>query len=266
MSTSAKMPEETRLAGGSSMGPKYNHSQVQPNYFYNGIEHYKLTNNVTAKNWKDFMQPVKPHSAAFDQGQQLAMNSHSVSKPPPVHSLLPLSALSHTHAFWLTAPLLLFLSLGGLLEPLFAWGSAASQKAESLQLIGMSAPSGWHSGSYTAPSSLFLHFLPLPPLLFAGMPLKCQFILSLCIWIWFAYLFILFRVLPPFPKGVRGDWIEIDRCWWTNAFLSLSAVVCKRQPLFALKITDPLWKWLSLSLGVNILHWQRQLAIVIKGL
>lgn len=47
-------------------------------------------------------------------------------------------------------------------------------------------------------------------------------------------------VLPPFPKGVRGDWIEIDRCWWTNAFLSLSAVVCKRQPLFALKITDPL--------------------------
>lgn len=113
------------------------------------------------------MQPVKPHSAAFDQGQQLAMNSHSVSKPPPVHSLLPLSALSHTHAFWLTAPLLLFLSLGGLLEPLFAWGSAASQKAESLQLIGMSAPSGWHSGSYTAPSSLFLHFLPLPPLLFS---------------------------------------------------------------------------------------------------
>lgn len=79
-----------------------------------------------------------------------------------------------------------------------------------------------------------------PPFFFAGMPLKCQFILSLCIWIWFAYLFILFRVLPPFPKGVRGDWIEIDRCWWTNAFLSLSAVVCKRQPLFALKITDPL--------------------------
>lgn len=61
------------------------------------------------------MQPVKPHSAAFDLGQQLAMNSHSVSKPPSVHSLLPLSALSHTHALWLTAPLL-FLSLGGLLS------------------------------------------------------------------------------------------------------------------------------------------------------
>lgn len=50
MSTSAEMPGETRLAGGSSTGPKYNHSQVQPDYFYNGIEHYKLTNNVTAKN------------------------------------------------------------------------------------------------------------------------------------------------------------------------------------------------------------------------
>lgn len=43
------MPEETRLAGGSFMGPKHNHSQEQPNYFYNGIEHYKLTNNMTAK-------------------------------------------------------------------------------------------------------------------------------------------------------------------------------------------------------------------------
>lgn len=44
------------------------------------------------------MQPVKPHSTAFDQGQQLAMNSPSVSKAPPVHSLLPLSALTHSRS------------------------------------------------------------------------------------------------------------------------------------------------------------------------
>lgn len=44
------------------------------------------------------MQPVKPHSTAFDQGQQLAMNNHSVSKPPPVHSLLPLSSLTHSRS------------------------------------------------------------------------------------------------------------------------------------------------------------------------
>ena len=69
------------------------------------------------------MQPVKPHSTSFNQGQQFVVNSHSVSTPPPVHSVLILSVLSHTHALWLTAPLLLFLSLGGLLEPLLTWGS-----------------------------------------------------------------------------------------------------------------------------------------------
>lgn len=111
------------------------------------------------------MQPVKPHSTSFDQGQQLAMNSHSVSKAPPVHSLLPLSALTHSRSL---ARCSSSLPLAGRSpEPLCAWGSAASQKAESLQLLGMSAPSGWHSGRYTAPSSLFLHFLPLPPLLFS---------------------------------------------------------------------------------------------------
>lgn len=52
------------------------------------------------------MQPVKPHSTAFDQGQQLAMNSPSVSKAPPVHSLLPLSA----HTLTLSGSLLLFSS------------------------------------------------------------------------------------------------------------------------------------------------------------
>ena len=47
MSTSAKMPE-IRLAGGSSTEMKYNHGQVRPDHFYNGI--YKLTNNMTVKN------------------------------------------------------------------------------------------------------------------------------------------------------------------------------------------------------------------------
>lgn len=36
-STSAKMPEETRLAGGPFMEIKYNHGQVRPDRFYNGI-------------------------------------------------------------------------------------------------------------------------------------------------------------------------------------------------------------------------------------
>lgn len=56
--------------------------------------------------------------------------------------------------------------------------------------------------------------------IFAGTPFKCEFILSVCIWFWFAYLLILVRVLLPLPKGVRGDWIEIDRHWWTNAFFA----------------------------------------------
>lgn len=115
----------------------------------------------------NLMQPVKTHSTAFNQGQQFVMNSHTVSMPSSVHSVLILTVLSHTHALWLTAPLLLFLSLGGLLEPLYFGLSTASQKAESLQLIGTPAPLGCHSGSCTAPSSLLLHFLPLPSLLFS---------------------------------------------------------------------------------------------------
>lgn len=112
------------------------------------------------------MQPVKTHSTAFNQGQQFVMNRHTVSMPSSVHSVFILTVLSHTHALWLTAPLL-FLPLGGLLEPLYFGLRTASQKAESLQLIGMPAPLGCHSGSCTAPSSLLLHFLPLPPLLFS---------------------------------------------------------------------------------------------------
>ena len=77
------------------------------------------------------MQPVKTHSTAFNQGQQFVMNSHSVSMPPPVHSVLILSVLSHTHALWLTAPLLLFLSLGGLLELLFTLGSARHRRKQN---------------------------------------------------------------------------------------------------------------------------------------
>lgn len=51
--------------------------------------------------------------------------------PPPVHSVLILSVLSHTHALWLTAPLLLFLSLGGLLEPLFALDSVQHHRKQN---------------------------------------------------------------------------------------------------------------------------------------
>lgn len=118
-----------RPAGGPSMEPKYNHGQVRPDHFYNGILHYKLTNNM--KNWKDSMQSVKTHSTAFNQGQRFVMNGRSVSTPPPVPSVLILSVLSHTHALWLTAPLLLFLSLGGLLEPLFTWGSARHRRKQN---------------------------------------------------------------------------------------------------------------------------------------
>lgn len=111
------------------------------------------------------MQLVQTHSRANNQGQQFVMNSHVALMPPPVHSVLFLSVLSHAYALGLTAPLLFFLSLGGL--SLYFGLSVASQKAESLQLVGTPAPWGCHSGSCTAPSSIFLHFLPLPPLLFS---------------------------------------------------------------------------------------------------
>lgn len=48
-----------------------------------------------------------------------------------MRSVLILSILSHTHAPWLTAPLLPFLSLGGLLEPLFALGSARHRRKQN---------------------------------------------------------------------------------------------------------------------------------------
>lgn len=114
------------------------------------------------------MQPVKTHSTAFNQGQRFVTKSRSVPPPPPVHSVLILSRLSHTHALWLSRhssppPLLAGRSPGASLD----FGlSAAWQKAESLQLVGTPAPLGCHSGICTAPSSLLLHFLPLPPLLF----------------------------------------------------------------------------------------------------
>lgn len=104
MSTSAKMPAETRLAGGSSTGLKYNHSQVRPDHSYNGIEHYKLTNNVTVKNRKDLIQPVKPHSTTSNEGQQfvneqlLRFNATSCAQ----HPLCPLTLTP-----WLPALLLL---------------------------------------------------------------------------------------------------------------------------------------------------------------
>lgn len=85
---------------------------------------------MTVKNWKDLMRPVKTHSTAFNQGQQFVMNSHTGSMPPPVHSVLILSVFSHTHALWLTAPLL-FLLLGGLLEPLFPLGSARHRRKQN---------------------------------------------------------------------------------------------------------------------------------------
>lgn len=80
-------------------------------------------------------------------------------------------------------------------------------------------------------------------------------ILSLCLWIWFAYLFILFRVLWPFHKGVRGDWIEIDRCWWTNNFCLSAVQLSVRDNCLPLKL-------LTLSLKMAILEpWHEHLTL-----
>lgn len=102
------------------------------------------------------------------------------------------------------------------------------------------------------------------------MPFKQPFTLSVWIWFWFAYLPILVRILPHFRKGVWRDWVERDRPWWTFCLwvfvFGCSTVFSKRQLLFFLRIADPLWKWLSLSLGLNPSHWERELAIVYKGL
>lgn len=112
-----------------------------------------------------------------------------------------------------------------------------------------------HSILHQITSSLLLEYFP--PFFFTGMPLKCQFILSLCIWIWFAYSFPLFRVLPLFPKGVKGDWIEIDRCWWTNAFLSLTAVQLSVRDSLCLPL-----KLLTLCLKMAILEpWCEHLTL-----
>lgn len=91
------MPEETRLTGGSSRGLKYNHSQVRPDHFYNGIEHYKLTNNVTVKNQKYLMQPVKPHSTAFNEGQQF-VNEQLLHFNATSGAQHPLCPLTHSHS------------------------------------------------------------------------------------------------------------------------------------------------------------------------
>lgn len=82
-------------------------------------------------------------------------------------SLLLLSFLSHTHTPLLTVPLLLFPLLGSLLDPLFTLGSARHHRKENCSSSACLPPFGCHSGSYTAPSSLF-HLPPLPPLLFSG--------------------------------------------------------------------------------------------------
>lgn len=145
-----------------------NHGWPCPSQSYNGIKHYKLTNNATVKNWKVFMPPVKTHSTVFNQGQQFVINTHSVSTSPPEHSVLLLSFLSHTHTLLLTVPLLLFPLLGSLLDPLFTLGSVRHhRKGNSCSSSARLPPFGCHSGSYTAPSSLF-HLPPLPPLLFSG--------------------------------------------------------------------------------------------------
>lgn len=78
---------------------------------------------------------------------------------------------------------------------------------------------------------------------------------------WFAYLLILVRVLPPFPKGVRGDWIKRDRCWWTNAFLSLGAVQLSLRdsfcfPLELLTLSENGYPWvLAWTLHTERENW-----------
>lgn len=99
------------------------------------------------------------------KGSSLLTNSCSISTPPLVLSIL--SVLSHTHTLAPCSSSPLPLAGRSPRASPHTGLSATAQKAESLHLIGTPAPSGCHSGSHTAFSSLFLHFLPLPPLLFS---------------------------------------------------------------------------------------------------